>query len=1312
MTRRRRLFVIAVLVVLVVVPGTLLVSETALRAVVAFAARQLPGLEVDDVRGRLLTGVSADRVFWRGAGGVKVTVTDFASRWRAWHALSGRLHLQTLAASKVAVTLPARDPDAAERPRSPWRLPDFELPIVLRVGALAVDRVTVSRGGTMLIDAHAVSATDLYGDPRLLSAGRVSASGAPLSLAAAISVQPRGDWPISVSGNGTLALDGRPPIMAGIEADGALASELDVVVRARSDGGLVFEGRVSRLLDSPRVRGKLALDDVAVEPWVAALPGARVAGAFELDGGYENLLVNGAGTVRMPDWPDAAVELDLSWGSRLLGIRRLQISGDGIEGPVTVVGHLDWTGAAPSGAARVSWQGLNWPPGDHDGPWRSAQGTATVEFRAKRADVTVDAQLGASPDGRVIADGDIEWQEGASPTIRLTADWTDLALFNLESGQGELAAQGTLDEWRGSVTTTLTPPAVGPLAITLQARGGRSRLVASGLQVRGLGGTAIGDGTVSWSDGVRADVQLRATGMDLARLPPGWPGSLDGTLDASIVGTHWAVALSDGEGRIRDRPLRADAEVAGVAGTIERVAATLDVGDSHAEIAGRWAPDLDLTWRIDAPDVAALLPGAAGRLQANGALRGDATAPALAFDVDGADLAYAGYAAGRVRGRGEIDLGAGAGAADAELLIERAEAGGRTFDRTHARVGGTRDALTIRVDADALGSHAVFALAGAWRDRGFAGRVQEATLTNPDEPPWVINRAARFDANAERITLAPVCWRQRETTNEVCGELSWVTDESLVANASLTGLPLQDLSRWLPTGFQYSGRLSGNAELEWAAGEAPTARGELAVSAGQWRQFVRGEPVALLNWESARVRGRIDASTLHATAGFSLVEGGNLDAELRLPLFDTAEGAAEARPFRTHVAGQFSDLDLLPAFIPDIGTVSGRVRADLLVTGTLSDPVFDGSLAIEDGVTTIPRLGLSLTDLGLALQGTRAGLGLRGTVTSGDGHLEFDGQFDITDGRLSGTSRLTGQSFRAMNMPEFQVDVSPDIGIEIAGHSVAVEGEVRIPSARISPRDFEGQVTVSADEILVDEPVDEEANPWRISSRVRIVLGDVSFDGFGLTGDVTGSLTAVDEPDRPTRGTGELSITDGRYQAWGQQLDIEFGRLLFAGGPLTHPGLSVRAVREIQDVTVGVDVRGTLREPELHLFSDPPMPQAELMSWLVLGSPLNQATGAEQQLLDRTRNTAGLAGGEMVARELGRRLGLSDVAIDRGTTPDEAALVIGHYLSPRLYIGYGIGLFDPANSIRLRYHLHRNWTIEAETGPRADSTDLLWTIER
>jgi translocation and assembly module TamB len=170
---------------------------------------------------------------------------------------------------------------------------------------------------------------------------------------------------------------------------------------------------------------------------------------------------------------------------------------------------------------------------------------------------------------------------------------------------------------------------------------------------------------------------------------------------------------------------------------------------------------------------------------------------------------------------------------------------------------------------------------------------------------------------------------------------------------------------------------------------------------------------------------------------------------------------------------------------------------------------------------------------------------------------------------------------------------------------------------------------------------------------------------------------------------------------------------VFTGGPITNPGIDVLAVRRPQDVTVGVNVRGTLREPEMRLYSDPSMPQAEQLSWLVFGTPLGRAAGSERALLDRTRDTAQLAGGDLVVRELGRRSGLSEVGIERGDAIAEAALVIGHYLSPRLYVGYGIGIFEnPANSIRLRYIIDRNWSFEAETGERATSADIRFTIER
>ena len=75
---------------------------------------------------------------------------------------------------------------------------------------------------------------------------------------------------------------------------------------------------------------------------------------------------------------------------------------------------------------------------------------------------------------------------------------------------------------------------------------------------------------------------------------------------------------------------------------------------------------------------------------------------------------------------------------------------------------------------------------------------------------------------------------------------------------------------------------------------------------------------------------------------------------------------------------------------------------------------------------------------------------------------------------------------------------------------------------------------------------------------------------------------------RPTQGTGEIQIVDGKYRAFGNELTIDPGRFVFGGGAIDNPGLDVRAYRGLtaqQNVMtgsgeiVGVNLRGTLRRP-------------------------------------------------------------------------------------------------------------------------------------
>jgi translocation and assembly module TamB len=300
--------------------------------------------------------------------------------------------------------------------------------------------------------------------------------------------------------------------------------------------------------------------------------------------------------------------------------------------------------------------------------------------------------------------------------------------------------------------------------------------------------------------------------------------------------------------------------------------------------------------------------------------------------------------------------------------------------------------------------------------------------------------------------------------------------------------------------------------------------------------------------------------------------------------------------------------------------------------------------------------------------------------------------------------KLSGKNFQVVDTYEARVFVSPELTFELAEEHVDLTGVVVIPTAEITPKKVpETAVGVSADQVIVrPEAEGQPQRPRRIHANVRIVLGDdVRFEGFGLKARLAGNIVAIEEPGQVTKGSGQLAIVEGRYKAYGQDLDIEKGRVLFAGGPITEPGLDVRAVRRpVEGVVVGVKVRGSPKEPDFALFSEPSMTQAEQLSYLILG---------------RAGLALGLGGGGAVAKSLGKELGLDEVGIESGpstTGTDQASLVVGKYLSPKVFVSYGIGIFEPISTVRLRYSISSRWKLITESSAVGSGADLFYTVER
>jgi translocation and assembly module TamB len=234
-------------------------------------------------------------------------------------------------------------------------------------------------------------------------------------------------------------------------------------------------------------------------------------------------------------------------------------------------------------------------------------------------------------------------------------------------------------------------------------------------------------------------------------------------------------------------------------------------------------------------------------------------------------------------------------------------------------------------------------------------------------------------------------------------------------------------------------------------------------------------------------------------------------------------------------------------------------------------------------------------------------------------------------------------------------------------------------------------------------------------STIRLNLGErVNVDASGLTARIVGGITIRSGYDAVTRGNGELSVAEGKYSAYGRRLDIKRGRLVFAGGPVDNPGIDLRAQKEFPDVTAGVDVRGTLLNPHLSFFSDPPLPQSQIQSLILAGGSLDAArSSAPGSTVGNGVGTGNYAVGQaaaMFGQQYGSLVGIEDVSLESDIT-NETSLVLGRYLSPRLYVSYGISLTEQLNVIKLRYSLGNHWAVKIEAG-QARGADLVYSIER
>lgn len=1070
---------------------------------------------------------------------------------------------------------------------------------------------------------------------------------------------------------------------------------------------------------------------------------------FQADGTWDSAHLSGIGTLHAADPLGMDVQGRIDWrlpgqpgwvadGSASGDLNRLQVRGSTlspfsaeVSGELLdLTGHFHWVAGAQvqeftlapwgvqapllgrihgrlrgSGDAEVfRAQGPLEPEGLHAGPFEvSIEGHyAARVLYAQRMEAR---HLGSGASAR--GGGTFSFTD-PGPRLAIGGGWSDFRWpLNardpaLRSRSGRFTLEGVLPyrvSYQGELQAADLPVMSADLAGIL----GKDGVSLERAEVDLLHGHASASGALSWSPAETWRVSGRASGIDPGALRADLPGSLGFTFNASGSGFQPRGTLSASfaalSGKLRGLP-------AGGAGTLTHSgndwgfsAVRLSVGGASLALDGHVSERVDLRFALTTQDLSLLAPNTAGVLRASGSVHGTLAEPALIMVAHGGGIDYAGVKVKNFDADVDFDPGAADKPARVDVRVQGLAVRNRSIDAARFTLTGPPAAYSAQLTARAPGISAALQANGAYAHGRFQGQLTQLSLNGSEALHLTLERPVGLLLGTEHLRLEWLCLTG--SPGSMCADGDW-TPAAWSGTVMTNELPLATLTAGMTPAVQYLGTLSALARLSGDATTPLQGTVRATLANAEIAHRLASRKIEHTRIGSGTVSIIATPADIQARASLGDGEVGTLQARL-----DLQRSAARWQdfPLNGELHAQSAQLGLVSLYVPDIDRASGHFSADAQLAGTLAAPRLAGLLRVSDGAIEVYQVNLSMKQLELEARLSDAGLDFKGGAHVGAGTASADGHLEWHELKSYGRFHLQGSNLRVVDIPEAQIDASPSLDFEVKGRRIEVTGKVEVPYARIVPKDITNAVRASDDEVIVGSEQEDPAQRLEVLSSITLSLGDkVTLDTLGLTGRITGSINIRSGYDAITRATGDLSIQEGQYLAYARKLDIQRGRLTFNGGPIDNPGIELVAVKVFPDVTAGVNVRGTLLAPHMFFFSNPPLPQSQIVSLILAGGSLETA---------QNRGAYGVVaaqGAALLAQQLGSRVGIQDVSLESDTS-NETSLVIGRYLSPRLYVSYGISLTQQLNTFKLRYTLGDHWTIKAEVG-QAQGADLVYTISK
>ncbi|CAH0534489.1 Translocation and assembly module subunit TamB [Vibrio stylophorae] len=833
-----------------------------------------------------------------------------------------------------------------------------------------------------------------------------------------------------------------------------------------------------------------------------------------------------------------------------------------------------------------------------------------------------------------------------------------------------------------------------------------------------LDGTIAVQGKVDWRKQVNWQSTWQLSGLNIASWRPDWDGTLKGRLsiDGDIGSngeTHIDfkdVALN---GRHRQLPLQlvGDAKLT-VADEMrfDSDGLTLSHGPNKVLVKGYVTDQWRLTMSLNGPNLADSYPPLHGSVMGDVSIRGALKQPKIKTSLTGRNLIWQDeYRVAQV----DVDGLYQGEKAQNKLTLRVVKVKADPIDIRQANLALTgnlaQHQLTLNMSGTPLATK--LKLTGGYQDKtGWQGELASAEITTP-LGPWLLDKATQiqWQQKKQQLSVSPHCWNHNDSS--LCQVTAMELGEKGQFHFTMRDFNLVELEPYLSNDMALSGVLNADAKGAWLRGQTPQMTVSVDSPNGQFSQ--RYDDWLRVPWQNVQIEASVDHQKVATQWQLNLKDNGAISGVANFDSVDMARANIDGRLSLTPI-----QLDFLQPILGQRSLLSGQLSGDVQLAGPVLQPLVNGSIRLEklamkgDNSPVIVNQG----DIDLNLQGQKADL--RGKLQTPEGQLTLKGDaswpnLDTWQANLL----VQGKDLEVAVPPEVSLRVSPNLTLTASPGKAHISGRIDVPWGRIQVEALPDSARgLSPDLVILNEqyqPISEDpAYTLNVTSDVLLSIGDdVRIEAFGLKGDLNGVLKIRQTTKKGPQINGEISINNGTYKSFGQDLMIRKGQILFSGPP-EQPYLAIEAIRNPDntedDVIAGIKVTGPAEEPIAEVFSEPSMPQVNAISYLLRGRNLDSdsdANGMTTALI-----SLGLAQSGKLVGQIGEAFGVQELALDTAGSGDDTQVTVSGYILPDLQLKYGVGIFNSLGEFTLRYRLMKDLYLEAVSGVDS-AVDLLYQFE-